>query len=69
MQEITRIKEIEILANYDDVLTFHEFQQILKIGKNQAYKLLQNNTIKSFKIGTKYRIPKINIINYLQKVI
>ncbi len=59
-------KDIEILKDFDDVLTFVEFRQALKIGRNKAYELLQNNIIPSIRIGKSYRIPKINVINYLQ---
>ena len=64
--EKLEIKETEILKNFDDVLTFKEFRQVLKIGRNKAYELLQNNIISSIRIGNSYRIPKINVINYLQ---
>lgn len=64
--EKLQIKEIEILKNFDDVLTFKEFRQVLKIGRNKAYELLQNNIISSIRIGNSYRIPKVNIIKYLQ---
>lgn len=60
------IKETEILKGFDDVLTFTEFKQVLKLGRNKAYELLQNNIISSIRIGKSYRIPKINVINYLQ---
>ena len=59
------IKEIELLQNYDDILTFKEYQRVLKIGRNKAYQLLQNKSIKSIRIGTEYRIPKQCIIDYL----
>ena len=59
------IKKIELLQNYDDILTFKEYQRVLKIGRNKAYQLLQNKSIKSIRIGTEYRIPKQCIIDYL----
>lgn len=64
--EKLEIKETEILRDFDDVLTFKELRQVLKIGRNKAYELLQNNIISSIRIGKSYRIPKINVINYLQ---
>ncbi len=64
--EKLQIKEIEILKNFDDVLTFKEFRQVLKIGRNKAYELLQNNIVSSIRIGNSYRIPKVNIIKYLK---
>ena len=64
--EKLQIKEIEILKNFDDVLTFKEFRQVLKIGRNKAYELLQKNIVSSIRIGNSYRIPKVNIIKYLK---
>ena len=64
--EKLEIKETEILRDFDDVLTFKELRQVLKIGRNKAYELLQNDIISSIRIGKSYRIPKINVINYLQ---
>lgn len=54
------------LENYDDILTFKELKEVLKIGKNKCYELLNQNVIPSLRIGNAYRIPKINVINYLQ---
>lgn len=64
--EKLQIKEIEILKNFDDVLTFKELKVILGFGKNKVYTLLKNGEIPSTKIGRDYRILKINVINYLQ---
>ena len=57
---------IELLNKYDDVLTVEELKQVLKIGRNKAYELVNTQVIKSIKVGTHYRIPKISIVNYLQ---
>ena len=59
------IDNLEMLSKYDDVLTFKEFQQVIKFGRNKCYELLNNGTIKSLKIGRDFRIPKINIIKFL----
>ena len=64
--EKLQIKEIEVLKQYNDVLTFKELKEVLNFGKNKIYKLLQNGEIPSTKIGRDYRILKINVINYLQ---
>ena len=54
------------LREYPDVLTVFDVASILKLGKNTAYKLVKNGTIKSHKIGKIYRIPKICLQEYLQ---
>lgn len=56
----------EMFTNYPDVVCTEELQKMLGISKSKAYELLQNKEIKSRKIGTIYKIPKINIIEYLQ---
>lgn len=53
------------LSDYPDVLTPAECQNILLVGRNTIYNLLQNNIIKSVKIGKQYRIPKSSLQNYL----
>jgi len=51
---------------YSDIVTPAQLQKILGIGRNSAYKLLSEQTIKSKKIGQKYLIPKSNIIKFLE---
>lgn len=55
----------EMFKDYPDVLTPGDLQKILRIGRNSTYKLLNENRIETIKIGKKYIIPKINVINYL----
>ena len=46
--------------NYPDLVDFNQMREMLgNIGPTLAYKLLRN--------GRAYRIPKINIINYLMQ--
>lgn len=37
----------------------------LEIGRNSAYKLINNGSIKSLRIGRNIRIPKIYLLDYL----
>lgn len=57
-----------MFSNYPDVVNVAELQEMLSIGRNKAYSLLQQGVIKSRKIGTIYKIPKINIIKFLEEV-
>ena len=56
-----------MLNKYNDILTVEELCEVLRIGKNTAYKLLKNNDIKSVKIGKIYKIPKKSVRKYLEK--
>ena len=57
-----------MFRNYPDVVNVSQLQKMLCIGKNTAYTLLKNNTIKSVRIGRVHRIPKANIIKYLKSI-
>ena len=49
----------------DDVITVKEMMDILAIGKNTAYKLLQDGTIKSFRIGKTYKVLRKSLQSYI----
>lgn len=53
-----------MLEQVDDFLTVAELCEVLKIGQNAAYTLLNSGTIKAIKNGRVWRIPKWAIINY-----
>ncbi len=54
-----------MFKNYPDVVNVKELQSMLGgISKKLAYHLLQNNIIKSIKIGREYKIAKADVILY-----
>lgn len=59
------ISTIKMFENYPDILSIEDLQKALGIGRNQAYSLIQENIIKSFKIGRIHKIPKVNLIRYI----
>lgn len=54
-----------VFDNYDDVVQVEDLMEMLDIGQNKAYELLQSGKVKSFKIGKSYRIPKVCIQQYV----
>jgi excisionase family DNA binding protein len=54
-----------MFAQYDDIVTIDDLQEMVGLGRNKAYELLQTGQIKSFKLGKAYRIPKICIQDYI----
>lgn len=54
-----------VLLEYTDILTIKDIMEILQIGKSTAYDLLRRREIESFRIGTKYKICKQALIDYL----
>ena len=57
--------DTKIFKDYPDIISVKQLQIMLKIGRNSAYKLLSDGKIKTIKIGKKYIIPKIYVINYI----
>jgi len=44
--------------NYDEILTIEQLMELLCIGRNKAYELLNTGEIKGFKIGRVWKIPR-----------
>ncbi len=51
--------------NFDDVLTVEELCEALKIGKNAAYRLLNEEKVKGFRIGRIWKISKQSLEKYI----
>lgn len=54
-----------MLNQYSDILSVPDVAEVLSIGKNRVYELLENNTIKGFRIGRVWKIPKAAIQEYI----
>lgn len=55
----------QMLAEYKDVLLPGNVQKILQIGRNTLYNYLANGTIRSIRVGGKYRIPKLYLLEFM----
>ena len=51
-----------------DLITVEELAEALGVSKNSAYALLKNGSVKSFKIGTHYKIPSSAIDDYIKRM-
>ena len=54
-----------MLEQYDDLLTAEEACEVLKMGKNALYSLLGTGTLKAFRNGRVWRIPKRAVIEFI----
>lgn len=54
-----------MLKEYSDLLTIDELCDILQIGRNTAYHLLNSGFIAAFRIGCRWKIPKTAVIDVL----
>lgn len=48
-----------------EVITVEKLMELLYIGKNTAYKLLNSGEIRAFKIGKVWKIPKEAVNEYI----
>ena len=49
----------------DDLLTADETAEVLKIGKNNLYKLLESGQLKAYRNGRVWRIPRLSVEQYI----
>ena len=54
-----------MLNDYEDILTVSDVAQILYIGKNRVYELLDSGDLKGFRIGRVWKIPKEAVQEYI----
>ena len=49
-----------------DLISIDDLCEMLFIGKNAAYQLLNTGEIKAFRIGRNWKIPRLSVINYIR---
>ena len=62
LKKIIKVKERRYT---DDILTVKEMMDMLAIGRDAAYKLLHDGTIKSFRIGRNYKVFTESVKEYI----
>ena len=53
-------------SEYPDVLTVQQLAAMLRISTKVAYKLVNEGTIKSIKIGRNFKIAKVFVLDFLE---
>ncbi len=61
-----QLRGYKMLNKYPDVLTVQQLAEILHIGINKAYELINRRVIACKRIGRRILIPKICVIDYLE---
>ena len=54
-----------MLSEYPEVLTTDEAAEVLRVGFNTLYDLLQSGKLKAYRNGRFWKIPKKSIIEYI----
>lgn len=50
---------------YGDLLDVDELCELLSIGRNLAYQLLNEKEVKAFRVGKCWKIPRVSIEEYV----
>lgn len=54
-----------MLEQYQDIMDVYDVAEALCIGKNRVYELLGNGSLKGFRIGRVWKIPKAALREYI----
>ena len=54
-----------MFLDYNDILSVSDVCEILFIGRNRAYELLNSGLLKGFRVGKTWRIPKKSLEAYI----
>ena len=58
-------EQMKMFTDYNDILSVEDVCEILVIGRNRVYELLNTGLLKGFRIGRSWRIPKKSLESYV----
>ena len=67
-KEQFKAKYESIFTDYPDIVTVAQLQKMLGISRHLAYQYLNDGTIQGVMIGNAYRIPKVNVVDYVLNI-
>ena len=50
---------------FPDIVTVTQLQEMLGVSRHLAYDLINDGSIRGLKIGNAFKIPKVNVIEYV----
>ena len=56
---------LTMFKTYPDVVSVQTLQEMLGICRKTAYQLVQQDKIRSTRVGRNYKIPKLCVVEYL----
>ena len=65
----TELRELYkmMFPDYQAIVTVAQLQKMLGISRHLAYDLINDGYISGIKIGNAFKIPKVNVINYVME--
>ncbi len=70
MAGVIKMTEREYLSMFKDepeVLTVPEVAKMLRIGKNKTYDIVREGRLRTVKVGGKFLVPKLRVIEFLME--
>ena len=63
----SEIKELYnmMFPDFPDIVTVTQLQEMLGVSRHLAYNLITDGSIRGLKIGNAFKIPKVNVIEYV----
>lgn len=63
----SEIKELYnmMFPDFPDIVTVTQLQEMLGVSRHLAYNLINDGSIRGLKIGNAFKIPKVNVIEYV----
>ena len=63
----SEIKELYnmMFPDFPDIVTVTQLQEMLGVSIHLAYDLINDGSIRGLKIGNAFKIPKVNVIEYV----
>lgn len=58
---------LDLFSGYPEIISVEQMMEMLQIGKVLAYRMVEEKTVKSAKIGREYKIIKKSVIDLLLK--
>lgn len=55
-----------VFKGYPDILNVKEVSKILGVSTKTVYRLLNDDSIVSLKVGREFRVPKVNVMKYVK---
>ena len=56
-----------LLNQENDILTVDDLCEVLRIGKNTAYKLINSGKLKCYRINRTWKIPRQSVEEYIDE--
>lgn len=54
-------------TSYPDIIDVKQLQEMLGVGRNTAYTLVNENKIKNIRIGTQIKIAKQAVVDFINE--